>query len=519
MSSLTDSSRDERKDSEKEDGSFRRRKTSDASKSTGTTTATTSKDDGGKNIEVSETVEVPRNITLIGGISFIVGTIIGSGIFVSPRGVAEGAGSVGMTMVSWVICGIISMLGAFCYAELGTVVKESGADYAYIHHAYGPIFSYTFSWVNNMLVKPASLATISLTCSEYIMILMFDDGCGAPEIHKKLLSIFLIFVLAAINVYSIKLATRIQIVFTVAKLIALIIIIVGGIVMLFKGYTKNLATGFDGTETNPGTIAVGFYSGMWAYDGWNTANFMTEEIINPQRNLPLAIMIGLPLTIVIYILTNISYFTVLSIDDMLSSPAVAITWAERVIPGAVWLIPIFVALSTFGTGNGSLFSGGRLMFVAARNDHLPEVLAMVHSKKFTPVPAIVWTVFLAVIFLIPGNIGALIDFVSFLSWIFYGMNMLGVIIFRYSKQYKDLHRPVRSPIFIPILAFLSSVFLVVVPIITDPRIEFLYAVLMIAIGFVFWLPFVFFKVRFNFMKSVTMFFQLFLQVLRPKQTV
>jgi L-type amino acid transporter 9 len=464
----------------------------------------------------SQAIVIPRTIGLLGGISFIVGTIIGSGIFVSPRGIAEGSGSVGLTMINWVICGFISLLGAFCYAELGTVIKDSGADYSYLHYGYGPIISYMFSWVNNILVKPASLSLITLTCAEYIIVPLFDDGCGpAPEYIKKMLAVVVLFILAAVNVYSLKLAQRVQIIFTFSKIIALAIIIIGGIVKLAEGNTQYLSTGFTNTETNPGTIAVGLYSGFWAYDGWNTANFMTEEIINPKRNLPLAICIGMPLVIIAYVLTNISYFSVMSIEEMISSPAVAITWAERVIPSVAWIIPIFVALSTFGTGNGSLFSGGRLMYAAARNEHMPGVISMVHVEKYTPVPAIALSILLAIIFLLPGNIGALIDFVSFLQWIFYGMAFLTVVIFRYRKKYKDLDRSFKVPLFIPIIAFVFAIFLVVVPIITDPRIEFLFAVILIVVGYLVYIPMVHFKVRFGFMKPVTKFFQLYLMSVKP----
>jgi len=463
-----------------------------------------------------ETITVPRTVGLVGGVSFIVGTIIGSGIFISPRGVANGSGSVGLTMISWVVCGIISLLGAFCYAELGTIIKESGADYSYIHYAYRPFVSYIFSWVNNILVKPASLGLITLTCAQYIMTPLFDDGCGeAPTYLKKMLAIVVLFILAGINAYSTKLASNIQIIFTVSKLVALAVIIIGGFVKLGQGFTDHLATGFEGTETNPGKIAVGLYSGMWAYDGWNTANFLVEEIIDPERNLPLSIVIGLPLVIIVYILTNISYFTVMSVEEMISSPAVAITWANRVMPPAAWLIPIFVALSTFGTGNGSLFSGGRLMFTAARNEHMPDVLAMVHVKSYTPITAITLSVTLAIVFLIPADIGELIDFVSFLMWIFYGMAILSVIVFRIRKDYKDLHRPVKVPLVIPILAFIAAVFLVLVPLVTEPQIEFIFALILIVVGYIIYIPLVHFRIRFRFMRTVTKFFQLWFQCVKP----
>jgi L-type amino acid transporter 9 len=255
---------------------------------------------------------------------------------------------------------------------------------------------------------------------------------------------------------------------------------------------------------------------MFAYDGWNAANFITEEIINPERNLPLAIVIGVPLVTIVYILVNISYFTVMSIDELIHSPAVAITWAERVIPNAAWLIPIFVAMSTFGSGNGSLFATGRLVFVAARNGHFPELFNMVHIQKFTPIPASMLVVFIAIILIFIANVSSLITYLSFVKWIFYGMNMISLIKFRFSKQYKDLPRPFKVPLVIPIIVLLAAIFIVIVPIATDPQIEFLYAVLFMAFGYVFYIPLVHFKLQPKFMNYVTSYTQLYLQVSKPE---
>ncbi|ESO08465.1 hypothetical protein HELRODRAFT_190743 [Helobdella robusta] len=472
--------------------------------------------EGSDEVVVETKNEIPRTIGLIGGISFIIGTIIGSGIFVSPRGVAFNSGSIGMTIMNWLICGVISLLGALCYAELGTIITKSGADYVYLEEAYGPWISFQYSWITNFMLKPGAQATFSLTFAQYVMTPFFDDGCGeAPNIIKRLLALAVIFTLAAINSYSVRLAGKIQIIFTGAKLFALIIIIIGGIVRLFQGETQYLSTGFNGTENKIGKLATGFYSGMWAYDGWNTANFMTEEIINPSRNLPLSICIGVPITVIIYILTNISYFTVMDVEGMINSPAVALTWAEEVIPSVAWLIPIFVALSCFGTGNGSLFSGGRLMYAAARNHHLPDILGMVHVHKYTPIPAVVVIVLLAFIFVFISNISAMIDFLSFTLWIFYALNFLGVILLKFSPKYKNVYRPINIPLIFPLFTFLFAVFLVLVPLITTPQLGYFFVLLFIIIGYIVFIPFVFFKIKCPGIGKITMFFQLLMQVFIP----
>ncbi|CAD5111508.1 DgyrCDS814 [Dimorphilus gyrociliatus] len=253
--------------------------------------------------------------------------------------------------------------GALCMTELGTIIPKNGAEYTYILVGIGEAPAFLSIWSLNLLLKPAGLAIIALTCSEYLLVLPFEDGCGEPpELNKKLLAAVILIVLAAINCYSVKLATRIQVIFTVAKLLAVFMIIIGGFVRLGQGYTDSLKSGFKGTTTNVGKIALGIYSGLWSYDGWNNLNYATGELKEPHKNLPRSIMLGIPLVIVCYVLMNISYFTVMSPSKLLNSPAVAVTWAEAVIRPVKWLIPIFVALSTFGSANGIMFGTSRCVY-------------------------------------------------------------------------------------------------------------------------------------------------------------
>ncbi|ELU11396.1 hypothetical protein CAPTEDRAFT_194364 [Capitella teleta] len=446
-------------------------------------------------------VELKKRVGLVSGTSLIVGTMIGSGIFISPKGLTEGSGSVGLSLVNWLLCGGISLLGALTYAELGTLITESGGEWAYLKEAFGHIPSYLYAWMSILLLRPASAAIIALTCAEYVMVPLFDDGC-----------VFL----TAVNVYSVKAATNIQVIFTGAKLLAMAIIIIGGIVKMIQGHTDILATGFDGTESSPGKIAIGLYNGMWAYDGWNNLNFVTEEIINPSVNLPRAIIIGLPLVTVLYLLVNISYFTVLSVPQLLASPAVAVTWGEKVIPDVAWIIPVFVALSTFGAANGSMFSAGRLTFVAAREGHLMELLSMVHVKKYTPLPSLIFSAVLSVLYILPGDIGSLIDFFNFAIWMFYGATAASCIVLRFSPVYKNVERPYKVPLIVPFVVLVASIFLVVAPIIDDPRMEFLYVTLFIFGGLIFYVPFVHYKWYPKCIDHVTIFFQLLFNSSSPK---
>ncbi|XP_077982159.1 b(0,+)-type amino acid transporter 1-like isoform X2 [Glandiceps talaboti] len=462
-----------------------------------------------KSDEDSQSVSLKRQVGLFSGIALIVGTMIGSGIFVSPKGVLRQTESVGMSLIIWLACGVLSMLGALSYAELGTLIPKSGAEYPYLFEAFGPILAYLYAWISVVILKPASVAAIALAFGAYAAE-PFYGGCGAPDIVVKLLAAASIFIITWVNCYSVKWATSVQNVFTAAKLACIVIIIMIGFVRLGQGHTEYLTKSFEGSSSKGFAYAVAFYQGLWAYDGWNNLNYVTEEIKNPFRNLPLSIIIGIPLVTLCYLLVNISYFTVMSPSELLASNAVAVTLADRVLGVMAWIIPVSVAMSTFGAANGTLFTSGRLTFVAAREGHMVEILSMVHVRRFTPFPAVAFTSILALLMIIPSDFDALVNYFSFTAWLFYGLVMMALIVLRFTRR--EAKRPIKIPIIIPIIVLLASVYLVIAPIIDEPALEYLYATLFILAGLLFYVPFVHFKYSIPGMKHFTVFLQLLLEV-------
>ncbi|XP_033625641.1 b(0,+)-type amino acid transporter 1-like isoform X1 [Asterias rubens] len=470
-------------------------------------------DGDGVSVEGGKGVKLKRQVGLISGIALIVGTMIGSGIFVSPKGVLTQTESVGMSLIVWLLCGLLSVMGALCYAELGTMVPKSGAEYAYLMAAVGPIPAYLFAWTSTIVIKPSSLSIIALSFGAYVSEPFFDSDCGPPVAAVKLFAILAILLIVFINCASVKWATAVQNFFTAAKLIALVIIIIVGFIKLFQGNIQYLtpSTAFAGSSGNVFAYGIAFYQGLWAYDGWNQLNYITEELINPYRNLPLAIIIGIPLVTGLYILVNIAYFTVMSPEELLQSGAVAVTLAQRSLgPTMAWIIPFFVCCSTFGAINGSTFTAGRLTFVAAREGHMVEILSMVHVKRYTPFPALVFQSLIAILMLLPGDFESLVNYFSFAAWMFYGGTVLALLVLRY--RHPDWHRPIKVPILIPIIVLIASVYLVIAPIIDEPALEYLFAFLFILAGLLFYVPFVHYKYEPPFMKHITVFLQLLLEV-------
>uniref|UniRef100_A0A1I8ASP9 Large neutral amino acids transporter small subunit 1 n=1 Tax=Steinernema glaseri TaxID=37863 RepID=A0A1I8ASP9_9BILA len=415
-------------------------------------------------------VGLKPSIDLFGGVMVIVGCIIGSGIFISPKGVHENINSVGWSIVVWIVCGAFSAIGAYCYAELGTFIRQSGGDYAYVLTAFGPLMGFLRMWIECIIVRPCTITAVAITFATYIL-QPFYPHCDLPFLAPQMLAAGCIVLLALINCMSVKFVTFVQNFFTVAKLAALTLIIATGVFLLCLGtpYTDSFENMFEAPQFTMGQIALAFYSGLWAYNGWNYLNFITEELINPTKNLPRAIAISCTVCTVIYCLANIAFYAGTSADDLLESKAIAVTFANRHYGPMAFIMPILVACSCFGTVNGVMLTSSRLFFVAGRNEHMPSVLSYINPFLNTPIPAVLFTAFLSMLYLLlSDNIYTLINYVQIVNWIAIGIATVGLLYLRVSQPPKDYPRPLQVHLIWPIIFLLGCAFLVIFPIIQAP---------------------------------------------------
>lgn len=268
-----------------------------------------------------------------------------------------------------------------------------------------------------------------------------------------------------INISSVKVYVRVQNAFGVFKILACILVIVGGLLYLYADprHAEFLREPFKNKRSEPsglGNVALAFYAGLWAYDGWSSAAVVAEEVKRPEVNILRSILIAVPIVTVLYVSMNLMYMSALDFHTMTHSTTVGVHWAAMVLPYWLqWAIPVGVALSTFGCGLSIQFGVARLCYVAGREGHVPRFFSWVHFERNTPAAAVALQGLLSLLCMLYGNLGELIELASFLIWAFYGVAMLALIIMRRTKP--DARRTYRVPTLVPWLVLLISVFLVV----------------------------------------------------------
>ncbi|XP_020851404.1 solute carrier family 7 member 13 [Phascolarctos cinereus] len=458
--------------------------------------------------------QLQRAVGYFHGVTFILSITIGAGIFIAPKGVLKYSSlHVGITLSIWVACAVVSMINALTYAELGTTFPRSGAQYYFLKRSLGAPFFFFCFWTD-LFTIPAGMATRTLLLAEYV-IQPFYPGCSAPTLPKKCLALAILWSLGILGVQGVKKITWFQTISTAMKTTVLCFIALNGAVLVIrKENLIRLGDAFSSELPNLSQIPEAFFQGLYAYSGWQSMVSIAGEIKNPAKNIPRCISTALSLVTILYLLVNISYLTVLTPEEIMASDAVAMTWADRVIPSYQWIISIGVSTSILSGLLASIFSSSRLWYCASQEGQMPLLFSMLNTHS-SPALAVIQTIILASIMIFPSDLIRLINLIGFSGSIEFGLTMIGLIKLRYQEP--NLPRPFKVHLLFALGTFIMTFLLVLIPIIQSPKMYHIYVLFFILSGFLLYLVFVYFKFCFGWFNEVTCYLQLLLNISPPDE--
>jgi APA family basic amino acid/polyamine antiporter len=421
--------------------------------------------------------ELVKGLSVYGATSVVAGTMIGTGIFVVPSIMLRQLGAPTLVIVVWILAGVLSLLGALGYAELGAALPEAGGEYVYMHRAYGPMMGFLYGWTQVVVAKTGSIAAIATGFVIYL-------GYFFPSLnevlwqapvqiagHSATLQVtglqigaaLLVLLVSGLNILGVRRSGRTQTFFTAAKLLVLFTLIVLGLAFghgSFEHFRTHLK--FGAPESLLATFGAATVATLWAYDGWNNLSMVAGEVEHPQRNMPIALILGTLLVIAVYVLVNIAYFYVLTPAHIASTSTVAADTAQQFMGKAGGtFIALGVMISSFAAVNGSILSGSRVPYAQARDGLFPQVLAGVHPRFRTPAAAIAAQGVIAGLWALTGKYQGLYTKVILSEFLFYALVTAGIFILR--RRLPGLERPYRTwgyPIVPAVFVILSVMVLI-----------------------------------------------------------
>jgi len=424
--------------------------------------------------------ELPRVLNASHATSIVVGIIIGSGIFLVPREMMAAVGSSGMVYAVWVVGGLLSLFGAMTYAEIAAGRPRYGGEYAFLREAYGDLTGFLYMWTWISIAKPASLATIVAGLTRVLGTFAVFGFFGRPAfglglgglLWGQVFGIAVVWAITGLNIASTRESANVQLVLTWLK--GLLIVVIAGFCFFAAGNHgawHNFATSFARARGGFAGFMIALIAALWAYDGWSDVSQMAGEVQQPQRSMPVALIGGVAIVGALYMLTNAAIQYVL--------PAFAIAGADRPTVDAMrtvaggWgagLVTVGMSVSMAATFVGSSLSGARVTFAAARDGLFFEWLAHVNRRFRTPdASLLVQAVLTTLLLLLVGRFQALFSLAIFANWLFYGLTVSTVFVFR--RRDDAAKRPFRMIGYpaLPAVFILAALVLVVFSVGNDPR--------------------------------------------------
>jgi len=460
-------------------------------------------------VQVTESSpELVKALGLTSATTLVMGSMIGSGIFIVSAEIAREGNSPGLLLGVWLVTAFMTIVGALCYGELAAMMPRAGGQYIFLREALGPLWGFLYGWTLFLVIQTGTIAAVGVAFGKFLG--AFFPGISADRwiwhighvnpFHpfgiqaitlgnmdvglntQNLCGIVIVVLLTVINMFGIKTGAFIQNVFTIAKVSALFLLIVAGVFVgrnaaaIAANFTDfwrlNAAHSASGTAPGPWVgvitiLAVGQVGSLFSADAWNNVTFTAAEVKNPKRNLPLALALGTGIVTILYVLANVIYLTVLPLNQIQNAPSDRVGTAvmqQMFGPTGASLMAVAILISTFGCCNGLILAGARVYYAMAKDRLFFKSVGSVHPKYKTPAVSLVvqgvWTCLLC----LSGTYGQLLDYIIFAVLVFYILTIAGLFVLRYKRPdaerpYRAVGYPVLPAIYIVMALFIDVVLL------------------------------------------------------------
>jgi basic amino acid/polyamine antiporter, APA family len=411
---------------------------------------------------IEKRLELVRGLGAWTSAAIVVGTMIGTGIFLKPAEMAREGRTVSVVFAAWIIGAVLSIFGALSFAELGAAIPEAGGEYAYLRRAFGPVYGFLFGWMHSIVGRPSSLASISAGMMRFVSFLIPAVATPLFTVHipafgmwtapyhfvftwAQPLAVLWLAGMTGVNYLGVRLGGAVQVFLTAIKIMSVVMVI--GVAFFSPAGPPHAPDPFwpgagDGVRTIFAAFLATLAAALWAYDGWEDLNLVGSEVADPQRNFPRALVGGVTFVAIIYLLFSAACLKVLPFESVASSQHIASDVVEQVVGrGAAAWITVAMAISALGSMNSSVLSGARVPYAMARDGIFFKIAEGIHPKFRTPGRALIFQGVLASLMALTGTFEELTNLFIFAGWIFYGFAV--VALFRMRRSEPDLPRPYR----------------------------------------------------------------------------
>lgn len=407
-------------------------------------------------------LELVRGLGTWASAAIVVGTMIGTGIFLKPAEMAREGRTVAVVFAAWIIGGVLSLFGALSFAELGAAIPDAGGEYAYLRRGFGPAWGFLFGWMHSIVGRPSSLASIAAGMMRFVGFLIpavatpiFTVHFAIPGLTNWLkpydfvftwaqpLAVVWLVVMTGVNYLGVRLGGGVQVALTLIKISSVFIVI--GVALFAPAQPHATADPIWPAALGSGVFGAflaALAASLWAYDGWEDLNLVGSEVKNPGRNFPRALVGGVAFVAVVYVVFSAACLRILPFSEVAASEHVASDVVQRVkgSGAAVW-ITVAMAISALGSMNSSVLSGARVPYAMARDGIFFRIARGIHPRFLTPGRALIFQGVLASLMALTGTFEELTNLFIFAGWIFYGFAV--VALFRLRRTEPEMPRPYR----------------------------------------------------------------------------